>query len=1081
MAQLPTCSVSGITYGITGQPQAGVRIRLVRVEQNGTIIIPASVDVTSAVDGTWSHIVPRSSTAYFCAPTGSATGISPDCFKPTKVSIPNAATANFGDLVPVVNLTALGITLKDEGVNLATQIGSVNFVGTGVTAVQTSPGLATVTVNTGVSNHNLLSSVHSDTTAGTVARGDLITGQGVSPTWQRLGIGLSGRYFRSDGTDPGWSAIQAADLPPIANAQIDSGAAIAYSKLNLAGSIVDSDVSNSAAISWSKVSKSGSSLGDLVNRSASDLSSGTLPDARFPATLPAVSGANLTNLNAGNIASGTLAIARGGTGVDLSATGGANQVVQQASAGGVFTVGQLAAANLINGVTGSGAVVLATSPTLTAPVLGTASATNLTSSVGSGADGLFLISSFLQSEEKLRMLVSSDGKTFTALSPSSTYTPLAGVVRDPEIIRYNNKYYLAHTTGTGFSSTTTSFQVAESTDLITWTITATVDCSVISGVNRTWGPVWFLDSDGSLHVFVTCSSSGTSGPFAIYELHPTNAGLTAWSTPVAVGGDFPANVIDNYLIKIGSTYYMWYKNEDTDYLEYATSTALTSGYAVQQTGNWAGWGNQLEGPVLVQMSASMWRIYMDGYAVSKYYYSESSDNFATWTTKTEVNLPDQNLRNIGIIRVQDINTERDILGYLAQATIGVTGRPRIESLSLAGTAGLGYVQIANQSSAPSTPTTSLRLYADSSNRPAWKDTDGFVAALDTTAISADRVFTFQNASYTVAGTNTANNFTSAQTITLNSGTILSAGRQGATNPAFATITSGGSDVTGISITAAATGSGATVAATSSAANERLFINAAGNAQIVFGSTLVAKSATIGSLVPSTTGLFFGYDPSADRAFFASGVTDAGGNLPTRKPAIFDYSTFLFTHNGSAPDMFVASTGNVGVGTSSNINSRLTVVVDVGLTSANGVAPDWSIARLGTNVARITNGATGAGSLILGPSTASIGTSGVAVLAIGGSTAPSTRPADLSQAYVVDWNGAGTAAFHFQGEEAAAFYQFGSAFVTPSIRPAAVAFASLGTPANGQITYCPDCTIANPCAGSGTGAIAKRLNGVWVCN
>lgn len=44
-----------------------------------------------------------------------------------------------------------------------------------------------------------------------------------------------------------------------------------------------------------------------------------------------------------------------------------------------------------------------------------------------------------------------------------------------------------------------------------------------------------------------------------------------------------------------------------------------------------------------------------------------------------------------------------------------------------------------------------------------------------------------------------------------------------------------------------------------------------------------------------------------------------------------------------------------------------------------------------------------------------------------------------------------------------------------------AFASLGTPANGTVNYCNDCTIANPCASGGTGAIAKRLNGVWVCN
>jgi hypothetical protein len=42
-------------------------------------------------------------------------------------------------------------------------------------------------------------------------------------------------------------------------------------------------------------------------------------------------------------------------------------------------------------------------------------------------------------------------------------------------------------------------------------------------------------------------------------------------------------------------------------------------------------------------------------------------------------------------------------------------------------------------------------------------------------------------------------------------------------------------------------------------------------------------------------------------------------------------------------------------------------------------------------------------------------------------------------------------------------------------------ASLGAPPNGTVFYCSDCTIASPCAGGGAGAIAKRLNGVWVCN
>ena len=40
---------------------------------------------------------------------------------------------------------------------------------------------------------------------------------------------------------------------------------------------------------------------DLTTLSASNLTSGTIPDARFPATLPAVSGANLTNVDAATL------------------------------------------------------------------------------------------------------------------------------------------------------------------------------------------------------------------------------------------------------------------------------------------------------------------------------------------------------------------------------------------------------------------------------------------------------------------------------------------------------------------------------------------------------------------------------------------------------------------------------------------------------------------------------------------------------------------------------------------------------------------------------------------------------------
>lgn len=73
-----------------------------------------------------------------------------------------------------------------------------------------------------------------------------------------------------------------------------------------------------------------------------------------------------------------IGLAYGGTNADLSATGGVSQVLMQTSVGANVSVAQLAASNLSNGTTGTGAVVLDTNATLTIPTLASASFDALT-------------------------------------------------------------------------------------------------------------------------------------------------------------------------------------------------------------------------------------------------------------------------------------------------------------------------------------------------------------------------------------------------------------------------------------------------------------------------------------------------------------------------------------------------------------------------------------------------------------------------------------------------------------------------------------------------------------------------------
>ena len=79
---------------------------------------------------------------------------------------------------------------------------------------------------------------------------------------------------------------------------------------------------------------------DLTSLSASNLTSGTIPNARFPATLPAIGGGSLTGLNASELTSGTIPSGRFGT----------DTITTTAIASGALpTDVTVASANIVNG------------------------------------------------------------------------------------------------------------------------------------------------------------------------------------------------------------------------------------------------------------------------------------------------------------------------------------------------------------------------------------------------------------------------------------------------------------------------------------------------------------------------------------------------------------------------------------------------------------------------------------------------------------------------------------------------------------------------------------------------------------
>ena len=280
-------------------------------------------------------------------------------------------------------------------------------------------------------------------------------------------------------------------------------------------------------------------------------------------------------------------------------------------------------------------------------------------------DGIFLMSAMRYYDgtmKDLLLLFSKDGKSWNFVERNKKFfTPAEEYLKDPSITYWNNYYWVCYS---AVAEATTVFGVAKSSDLYNWEFVGNVDMSSIPGLVHTWAPEWFIDNDNSVHVSVTCNAeAGIINNFKIYEVHPTSNEMSTWSSPVMVTGTFPSSVIDARWVNVSGTYYLWYKDNLEEVIEYCSSSSLTSGYTPVQVGDWAGWGTKKEAPHVIQLDNGDWRMYMQHYDPipgEHIDYSDSSDGWVTWTAPAPIISPWRVMHGTQIL-LHDLDTVQRVL------------------------------------------------------------------------------------------------------------------------------------------------------------------------------------------------------------------------------------------------------------------------------------------------------------------------------------------------------------------------------------------------------------------------------------
>lgn len=246
---------------------------------------------------------------------------------------------------------------------------------------------------------------------------------------------------------------------------------------------------------------------------------------------------------------------------------------------------------------------------------------------GAGNEALYLLGS------------NDDGATWRYINSGvSPFRPkhVGRGVRDPSIF-YNSLdgwWYVAYTRSASplLQSTYPIIGIVRTRDLRSgptgWFDMTNVPIITSVSGSQVWAPEWFVDTDGSIHLLAavnlgTAGALQSAGNWRIHCWHPSDPTdlSKGWGNPTPLTGPtWPATTIDPAVIKVGSTYHMFYANESAAnaVTERAQSTSLHSGWTITDTGNWMNWPTDQEGAQVIKKAGGGYRCFADTFGALAY-------------------------------------------------------------------------------------------------------------------------------------------------------------------------------------------------------------------------------------------------------------------------------------------------------------------------------------------------------------------------------------------------------------------------------------------------------------------------------